>query len=86
MLADVREDMIKSLILTVPLEDLSVQMIDEIDAFADQQKGSARLKFVILDPEDNIYIEMFSRTKRMTISDQLIQYLESKPEIEFKLN
>ena len=86
MLADVREDMISSLVLTVPLTGLSPEMIDEIDRFSDPQKGSARLKFVVHDPEDNIYVEMFSRNKRVSISDQLISYLESQPGIDFKLN
>ena len=78
--------MINSLVLTVPLQGLSPELIDAIDQFSDPQKGSARLKFVVHDPEDNIYIEMFSRNKRVSISDQLIKYLESRPEIDFKLN
>ena len=41
---------------------------------------------MVHDHEDNIYIEMFSRTKRVQISDQLIRYLEALPELEFKLN
>jgi DNA polymerase-3 subunit alpha len=86
MLADVREDMISSLILTMPLTSLSDELIDEIEKYSDQEKGSARLKFMVHDHEDNIYIEMFSRTKRVQISDQLISYLEALPELEFKLN
>ena len=86
MLADVREEMINALILKVPLSSLSDEMIDELDKFSDQQKGSARLKFMVHDITDNIYIEMFSRNKKINISDQLIQYLQGVPEIDFKLN
>ena len=62
------------------------EIIDELDKYADQEKGSARLKFMVHDQEENIYVEMFSRTKRVQISDQLIHYLEALPEIDFKLN
>jgi DNA polymerase-3 subunit alpha len=86
MLADVREEMISSLLVTVPLSSLDENMINEIDKYARQQKGSARLKFMVHDREENIYIEMFSRTKRILIDDALIQFLQERPEIDFKLN
>ncbi len=86
MLADVREEMISSLLVTVALSSLDEQMINEIDKYARQKKGSARLKFMVHDREENIYIEMFSRTKRIHIDDELIQYLQEKPEIDFKFN
>jgi DNA polymerase-3 subunit alpha len=86
MLADVREEMISSLIVTVPLRSLDEHMINEIDKFAGQKKGSARLKFMVHDREENIYIEMFSRTKKIQIDDELIKYLQEQPEIDFKLN
>ena len=86
MLADVREEMISSLLVTVPLSSLDEQMINEIDKFSRQKKGSARLKFMVHDREEKIYIEMFSRTKRILIDDELIKYLQEQPEIDFKLN
>ncbi|MCK5462353.1 MAG: DNA polymerase III subunit alpha, partial [Bacteroidales bacterium] len=86
MLADVREDMISSLLVTVPLNSLDEHMINEIDKFARQKKGTARLKFMVHDREENIYIEMFSRTKKIHIDDELIQYLQEQPEIDFKFN
>ena len=86
MLADVREEMISSLILTVPLASISEKMIDELEKFSDPLKGTARLKFMVHDLEENIYIEMFSRNRRVSISDQLIQFLHEQSEMDFKLN
>ncbi len=86
MLADVREDMVKSLILTIPLKKLDEQIISKIEKYADQKQGNARLKFMVHDREENIYIEMFSRNKRVNLSDELIKFLEEAPEIDFKLN
>ena len=86
MLADVREDMVKSLVVTLPLKRIDEQIINEIDKYADQKQGSARLRIMVHDREDNLYIEMFSRTKRISLSDELINYLQEQPEIDFKLN
>jgi DNA polymerase-3 subunit alpha len=86
MLADVREEMISSLVVTVPLNSLDETLINEIDKYAGQKTGSARLKFMVHDREENIYVEMFSRTKRIRIDDELIQYLKEQPELDFKLN
>ena len=65
---------------------INEQLISEIDKYSGQQQGSARLKIMVHDREDNIYIEMFSRTRRIVLSDDLIKYLEKRPEIDFKLN
>ena len=86
MLADVREDMVKSLILTIPLKKINDQIISQIEKYADQKQGNARLKFMVHDREENIYIEMFSRNKRVNLSDELIKFLKEAPEIDFKLN
>ena len=86
MLADVREDMIKSLVVTLPLKSIDEQIINEIDKYADQKQGSARLKIMVHDREDNIYIEMFSRNKKISLSNDLLKFLEEQPEIDFKLN
>jgi len=86
MLADVREDMIKSLVLTLPLKRIDGQIINEIDKYTDQKQGSARLKIMVHDREDQIYIEMFSRNKRISLSDDLIKFLEEQAEIDFKFN
>jgi DNA polymerase-3 subunit alpha len=82
----VREDMIKNLILTVPLKFIDENMINEIEKYTDPSQGSARLKIMVHDQEDNLYIEMFSRTKRVRLSDDLIKYLQEQPELDFKLN
>ena len=86
MLADVREDMIKSHILTIPLKVIDDKIISELDKYSNQKQGSAKLKFMVHDREENIFIEMFSRTRRVTLSDDLLKFLEDEPEIYFKLN
>lgn len=86
MLANVRDEMISSLLVTLPLSSLDEKIINEIDKYTDKKTGSARLRFMVHDVEENIHVEMFSRSKRIQIDDELIKYLEDQPEIDFKLN
>jgi hypothetical protein len=57
-----------------------------IDGYADQKQGSARLKIMVHDREENIYIEMFSRSKRISLDNELFKFLEEESDIHFKLN
>jgi DNA polymerase-3 subunit alpha len=86
MLADVREYMIKSLVINIPLKCINSDIINELDKYADQKQGSARLKIMVHDREDNLYVEMFSRNKRINLSNDLLKYLEEQAEIDFKFN
>ena len=72
--------------VTLPLKLIDEGVIDELEKFSSQKASAAKLKFMVHDREDNLYIQMFSRNRRIEISDQLISFLQDQPEIDFKLN
>jgi DNA polymerase III subunit alpha len=86
MLNDVREQMIKSISITVPVQLVSDELITEIRAHTDNVKGKVELKFKLIDKVENMAVDMFSRTVRINLSEELITYLNNREEIEFKLN
>ncbi len=86
VLANVREEMIKSIALRVSLNDICDNLIQELNDFSDNKKGTAFLKFIVWDPEENISVEMFSRNCKVEITSQFIDFLDSKSEIEYKVN
>ncbi|MBU0765874.1 MAG: DNA polymerase III subunit alpha, partial [Bacteroidetes bacterium] len=86
MLAHVREDLINSIMLKIPVENLSEQLIDEIYQLAEKNKGKTMLKFLIYEPANKVWVEMFSRTHRLNLSGTVIDYLENNSDIEFKFN
>jgi DNA polymerase-3 subunit alpha len=85
MLPNVREEMVKSISLIVPVQMVSDQLIAEIQQHSDA-KGKIVLKFKIIDPAENLAVDLFSRNTRMNISEGFINYLKSSEGIEFKLN
>lgn len=86
MLPDVRDEMIKSLLLRIPLESLTEKVIAGLKKIAIPNSGKTMLRFNIYDPEESINIEMFSRNQKVRVTDDLIKYLSAHSEIEFKLN
>ncbi len=86
LLANVKEAMVKSISLRVSINDLSDDLIESINGMSDDKHGKALLKFIIFDPEENLLVEMFSRTRRVNVTNDLIKFLQSNPEIVYKVN
>lgn len=85
MLPNVKEEMVKSISLIVPLQMVTDQLILEILQHSDS-KGKISLKFKIVDTKDNIVVDLFSRNTRVNINEEFINYLKGSEGIEFKLN
>jgi len=85
MLPNVRDEMVKSISLIVPLQMVTNQLILEIMEHSDS-KGKILLKFKIVDASENIAIDLFSRNTRINITEGFINYLKASEGIEFKLN
>lgn len=86
MLPDVKEEMIKSILLRIPLSSLTENIINGLKKFTGSNSGKTMLRFYIHDPEERINIEMFSRNQKVRVTDDLLNYLTDHPDIEFKLN
>ena len=86
LLSQVREELVDSISLSIPLHSVSDGLINEIKEFALSKKGKALLKFKIVDTEENIVVNMFSRSERIDITNELIDYLNEKTEIQYSIN
>ena len=47
--------------------------------------GNTNLKILVYDPAENISVDLFSRSHRIALADELIDFLTHNQEIEFKL-
>jgi DNA polymerase-3 subunit alpha len=86
MLPDVRDELIKSIMLRMPINSLNPEFINDLKKIVSKDPGKAQLRFNIFDAEENINIEMFSRNQKVSVSDELLSYLASRSDIEFRLN
>ena len=86
LLADAKEDIIKSISLDIPLWFINQNTIDRLNDIAEKNKGEILLKFRVIEREDNIAVSMFSRSKRISLSKEVLNFLEKNPDIEIRLN
>ncbi len=85
-LADVREEKIKGLKIKIPIDSLTEDLVTEMHDIMEQGKGKAVLQFLINDPEKEMLIPMFSRSLTVEISQELINYLDRFPDLEYSFN
>ena len=85
MLANVREELVKSISIIVPLQIISDDLIMELKEHTNH-KGKVELHFKVVDKSENLTVDLFSRTQRISLSEDLINYLGNCEEIDFRLN
>ncbi len=86
LLADVREKMVKSLTLRIPLGDVSEDIIKNIYDMISTHPGKCNLKLNLVDPEENMSVELVSKKIKLQLSNELIRQLETLNGISYKLN
>ncbi len=85
MLTEIREKMLKSVSIKIPIIGLTEDLIAELLGKMEANKGNTLLKFIIYDQEKKLWVQLFSRTHRVEVSNRLIEYLDNHPLIEYKL-
>ncbi|MDE5418405.1 DNA polymerase III subunit alpha [Labilibaculum sp. DW002] len=85
LLTDVLEQRVKELTVEVPLGSLTNELVTEMANCMEENQGNLKLNFVIFD-ERNVRVKMFSRTCKVKLSTDLIEYFKNNSEIEFKIN
>ena len=85
MLSSVREELVKNIQIKMPLDAITDEFLQGFEGFVQQGGGSANLKILVYDPADNVSIDLFSRSQRIVLSDELISFLTQSSDMEFKL-
>jgi len=85
MLSSARDELVKGIQIKLPLDMLTDSFIKDFSGFARQNGGCTNLKILVYDPAENIGVDLFSRSQRIALTDELIDFLTNKNELEFKL-
>ncbi len=87
MLAEIKNTMIKSIALKIPIDNLNDNLIEDIEKIAESNKGDALLKFLIYESSTKVWIQMFSRTHKVNVSQKLIDSIKENPMIlDYKIS
>jgi DNA polymerase-3 subunit alpha len=85
MLSSAREELVKTIQIRLPVDIISDDLVEDLTKHTLKHLGSTNLKILVYDTTENISIDLFSRSHRISLDDELISYLEGNHEIEFKL-
>ncbi len=85
MLSEIKDKVFNSIAIKIQVDQLSDKLISEVQELAESNKGNAMLKFLIYEPNTKVWVQMFSRTHKVNISKELVNYLDQKPELEYKI-
>jgi DNA polymerase-3 subunit alpha len=75
-----------SITLEIPVDKMDEERIGELEDVLSNNPGKTTLKFNLVDSESDTRIQMFSRTKNITVSQELKSYLQKQTEINFSIN
>jgi DNA polymerase-3 subunit alpha len=85
MLSEIREELVKRITITLMLDDINEELIKDIKQVVTDHPGNVTLNFRLLDPESSIGIQLFSRTYRISVSNDLVKHLNNM-DINYKVN
>ena len=54
--------------------------------YAEKHPGNCKLQFCIKDAENEFSLELVSKRHSITVEQELIDYIKTLPNIEYKLN
>ncbi len=87
MLDGVRESKVSGVNISIPLQSIDEELITEFAALTQDNEGSVTVRFSIYDKEDALNRAQFlSRTSKIKLTDELIEYLDNHPDLSFKLS
>ncbi|MGQ1908845.1 DNA polymerase III subunit alpha [Marinifilum sp. RC60d5] len=85
LLTEVMEKKVKEVTIEIPLQSLSEELVTEMASCMEESKGNLKVNFIISD-DKNMKVKMFSRSCRVELSNELIEYFRNNSEIKFKIN
>jgi len=86
LLTSVKDELIRSFTIIIPVDRLNDELLGKLKSMLTGQKGRTELKFLVADPVEKISICLFSRSFKVSLSNDLIDFIESVPGLEFKVN
>jgi DNA polymerase-3 subunit alpha len=85
LLSSARDELVKTIQIKLPLEIITDGFVEELAMHTQKNGGNTNLKILVYDQAENINVDLFSRSHRIALADELIDFLSLNQEIEFKL-
>jgi DNA polymerase-3 subunit alpha len=90
LLSEMREKMLKSITLNVPLKEISDKFIEDLNTIVNEntkeKQGTCFLKINVMDAEEGIALTLPSRKVRVNPDNSFLSMIQNMPNVTYKLN
>ncbi len=86
LLSEIRKNNITTVTLQLPLQNVTPDLIQEIETISLKNKGKALLRFNIWDSETKSMVNLFSRNTRVEMTNELEHFIRNHESLTFKIN
>ncbi len=86
LLSELRKNHVKSITLNLPVNKLTETVVERIERMAVNNKGNTLLKFNIYNMENNMNVQMFSRTTKINLTDSFLKLFDEELNITYRIN
>jgi DNA polymerase-3 subunit alpha len=86
LLQDVKDELVRKFSITVPVRILNSQIINELSVYLKKNPGKAQLYFKVVDGEHEVSLNLFSRSLRLHVTQDLIDFINEFDSIDFAIN
>ena len=83
---EIKDNLVKSLTLTFDIMSLNEELYSTIVDYAENNPGKSKLIFKIRDYEQEFTLDLASKSHDIEVKQELIDYIKSLENIEYKLN
>ena len=85
LLSEVKEKSIRSLHLTIDVDDVSSELLNEIST-SEQHQGRHNLKFLVSDRKEGYSVQLRAKACKIELDEVLINRLKQMPFLEVQIN
>jgi DNA polymerase-3 subunit alpha len=85
LLEGVGESMTESITVNIPVEKLTHELIEQLDALCQAYKGDHRLRMKLYDSANRLKLDMFAKDRRVLANNDFVNQLANMG-LEYRLN
>lgn len=73
-LSEAQETLINQLTITIPINEITPELVDEFSSVVKKSKGKIKFRVRIIDPESDVALPLFSKSLRVDVTSELIDF------------
>ncbi len=86
LLSEIRNRLAKTITMQLSLDDVSDEFIDELNNLLVSNKGQCRINFIIGDREEDLNVELHSKSHKVDLNDDFFKSLEGLKGVAYRLS